>query len=447
MLMENSRAGQTPRSFNRHLFSAAALLAGMSHSKLSFGATVNPTYRWSYAFPNAAAVDPAKVRIWIIGSPAPARYNTGDILLAVGPNGALTGDDYGPPFDLKGPLVLCGLTLHPTPRLIGSPFSARNPYKGINNIFDFKFAATATSHAPWRHEPNQAEVNWPFVFFCNSRIDFQAQRCNFGDIMRVGIRDARSNDPRTKAMRGPKCAVFWNKIRLEHGPHYSDDYYTSNGQLIGANRFHSDGIQNMGGVACWRVADTYMNWIMGQAFFCGVDPETYGFPRTTRHKFRNVAWEHVAPWNANLPSDYNPATGSEGTLWASPRMVMNYESGFNGSPFELSDYSTGKYWATIFEGQCYIKRNSNFSTTNVDRYLACADGINGRDTNGNYKFSTAVKPTHTFPAWAGNIRLLQRSQILPQVVDPAHTGSPLRITSVGQFMSILFSNGGSTLTT
>ena len=277
MLLETSTASRTRRSFNLQLVSTATLLSGVSRSKLCFGGTSrsegspNPAYRWSYAFPSAAAVDPAKVRIWAIGSPAPARYNTGDILVAVGPNGALTGDDYGPPFDLKGPLVLCGLTLHPTPRLIGSPFNASSPYKRISNIFAFRFAATATSHAPWRHEPNQAAVNWPFVFFCNSKINFQAQRCNFGDIMRVGVNDAQINDKNTRALRGPKCAVLWNKICLERGPHYSDSYYDSNGKLIGTNRFHSDGIQNMGGVACWRIADTYMNWIMGQAFFCGRD--------------------------------------------------------------------------------------------------------------------------------------------------------------------------------
>ena len=125
---------------------------------------------------------------------------------------------------------------------------------------------------------------------------------------------------------------------------------------------------------------------------------------------------------------------------------MNFESGFSGSPFEVSDYDTGKYWATLFEGQCYIKCSTNYGTANVNRYLDAPGGIIGRDENGNYKFSTEVKPTHTFPAWAGNIRLLQRSQILPQVVDPAHTGSPLRITSVDQFMSILSASRTSAVT-
>ena len=112
-------------------------------------------YDWGYPFPRADAVDRAKVRLYTIGSAAPSPYNTGDILVAVGPNSPLTGDQYGPPFDLKGPLVLCRLDLRPTGRLIGSPFSASDPYKGVNNIFNFRFAATATSHAPWQHEPDR----------------------------------------------------------------------------------------------------------------------------------------------------------------------------------------------------------------------------------------------------------------------------------------------------
>jgi hypothetical protein len=42
----------------------------------------------------------------------------------------------------------------------------------------------------------------------------------------------------------------------------------------------------MDGVAGWRVADCYLNWIMGQAFFCGSVAEKYGFPRAVRHKYK-----------------------------------------------------------------------------------------------------------------------------------------------------------------
>src|SRR5262245_50219541 len=121
----------------------AAGLALVSAALARHGAVLGASavYDWGYPFPRADAVDPAKVRLWTFGSAAPSPYNTGDILVAVGPNRPQTGDQYGPPFDLKGPLVLCGLDLRPTGRLIGSPFSASNPYMGVNNIFTCRFAA------------------------------------------------------------------------------------------------------------------------------------------------------------------------------------------------------------------------------------------------------------------------------------------------------------------
>jgi hypothetical protein len=180
-----------------------------------------------------------------------------------------------------------------------------------------------------------------------------------------------------------------------------------------------------------------MNWIMGQAFFCGNQAEKYGFPRSVRQKYKNVAWEHAAPWG-NHPSMPNPATASEGSLFASPRMVMNYEGGFDTTtPVDLSDYNAGKYWAVLFEGQNYIKRSTSWTNTNVERYLDPKAGINGRDANGNYQFSNTVKPTHNYPAWQGNCRLLTSGQTLPQVVDPAHTGFAHRLTSKEAFMAAI----------
>ena len=60
-------------------------------------------------------------------------------------------------------------------------------------------------------------------------------------------------------------------------------------------------------------------------------------------------------------------------------MVMMHEGGSEvTTPYEVSDYNNGQYWATIFENQCHIKKSTSWPQTDVNRYLA-SGGINGRD--------------------------------------------------------------------
>ena len=425
-------------------------------------------FDWGYPFPNAAAVNSARVKILTFAelrsTTPPPDYQVGDIIVISGPSGPTTTVENGNRFDLLGPIVIPGIEYRPIPNRYGSA-STSNPYRGTNNIIQLHFASNARSHASWQHETGQS-VNWPFIFWCNSRINWQTNGCQFGDLMRGGIRGAqpRNNASPVPQLVGPQCAVFWNKIYQERGTHYANGEWDANGNLVSSSPtsaiFHSDGwqqsnVSGVGGTVCWRFANVYMNWIMGQAFFCGNQPEKYGFPRYVRQKYRDVAWEHAFPWDNN-PAMPNPATtnpDAEGTLWVSPRMVMNFEGGFDApNPIDLSQssenpnaYAEGRYWAALFEGQCYIKRSTNHPHTNVNRYLNATNGINGRDANGNWQFSTgptAIQSNHTYPAWEGNIRLLTPTQTLPQVVDPTHTGPAHRITSTGaagvdQFMTMI----------
>ena len=112
-------------------------------------------------------------------------------------------------------------------------------------------------------------------------MNFSTNKCQFGDLMRGGIKGAKPMGADKK--HDPPCAaMFWNKIHVERGPHYADDEYNASGQKIGNNMFHSDGWQQsnasgVGNTIIWRVADCYLNWIMGQAFFQGNQGEKYGF--------------------------------------------------------------------------------------------------------------------------------------------------------------------------
>ena len=394
-------------------------------------------YNWHYPFPAADKVDPARVRLWRFGEGRPANYELGDILVAVGPDGPITAVENGPPFELLGSIVLVGLDYRPKPNRIGSPFNAANPYRGTNNIIQPIFAANAQSHASWEYEPGQS-CRYPFIFWANSVVNFSTNKCHFGDTMRGGIKNAKPMDA-DKVHHPPCAAVFWNKINIERGPHYADDEYDASGKKLRSNAFHSDGWQQsnntgVGNTIIWRFANVYINWIMGQVFFCGNQPEKYGFSRL-RQKYANVAWEHVKQWD-NHPSIPKIGQGIPGTLWNSPRMVMNYEGGFdqNINPVELSDYGKGKYWPVLFEEQCYIKNTANWPITETRRYLNDPGGIMNAGNYGDYRFSDEVKPTQNYPAWAGKIRLLKSTDPLPQVVDPDHCGHQHRITSVAEFM-------------
>jgi hypothetical protein len=151
-------------------------------------------FSWGYPFPRADAVDPTKVRLWAFGQAKPSPYNIGDILVVTGPSGTVTTPENDPPFDLLGPVVLCGIDFRPSPNRIGSPFNANNPYRGTNRIIMFHFAANAKAHATWEHETGKA-VDWPFIFFCNSRINYQTNGCQFGDLMRGGIKGVSRKTP------------------------------------------------------------------------------------------------------------------------------------------------------------------------------------------------------------------------------------------------------------
>ena len=139
-----------------------------------------------------------------------------------------------------------------------------------------------------------------------------------------------------------------------------------------------------------------------------------------------------------------PGAGPSTTLWATPRMVMNYEGGIlaGGSVVEKSDYAAGKYWPAFFEDQCWIKNTANNPNTDVKRYLAEGAGILNNGNYGDYRFSTDVKPSQKYPAWAGKLRLLKSTDALPRTCDPAQCGPEHRLTSVDQFMAAIGSGGG-----
>lgn len=423
-------------------------------------------FTWGYPFPNAAAVDPARVRIMTmaqLAGPRPSGYAVGDIIVVSGPNGPWTGTQNDPGFDLLGPLVICGFDFRPSPHRYGCSNTA-NPYTGTNRvIMEFIFANNARSHASWEHEPGRS-INWPFLFLCNSTVNYQTNRCQFGDTIRGGLRDAKPTDANKNSV-GPQAGMFWNKIFYQRGPHYADDEFNANGTPTGrTNIFHSDGWQPsgeanppIGNVVILRFANVHWDWIMGQAIFCGSQPQKLGFPRDYRMKFKNCSWEHTDPWEEH-PCMPKPGAdpNKPGNLFTSPRLIMNYEGGFGSPPFfEVSNYAAGNYWPTLLEGQNYVKKSAkvanpelaNFgrpARTELHRYLDPTGANGGQgiasgiwDANGNWKFTTTVGPTHEWPAWQGNIRLLERTQTLPQVVDPAHCGAAHRLTSVAQFMTAI----------
>lgn len=442
-VIESGQIKYTPRSGETGADSVGYRIKNTANNTTDVGvlsiqinaAAPSGVFTWGYPFPRADAVDSTKVRMWTIGTGYPSGYATGDILIAnfANPAAIQTGRNFNIS-GLKGPLVLCGMTINPTGALHGNPYSA--DWVGADYIFKVNFASTAKAHASWEHENNKS-IDWPFVFYCNCQIDYSVNNCNFGDMMRIDIAGSQTLDA-SKQLRGPQSAAFWNKIFLKRGPHYADDEVNSSGTVLQNAAFHSDGIQVFGSTPVIRWANCYLDWIMGQCFFCGRQAEDWGFPRTTRTKFKNCAWVHNVPWKT-LPGGYHPQDGAPSTtLWDSPKMVMNGEQGFGTKPpFEVSDYGSGKYWAALFEGQCYIKRIATHTSLNVNRFLAPQDGITGRDASGNYQFATAVQSTHTYPAWAGNLRLLGTGTDAPSVLDTSHVGLAHRLTTVNAFMTAI----------
>lgn len=413
-----------------------------------------------YKYPGAASLEVGRIKPWAIGNALPT-HEQGDTILAYGPLSALTGDAYGKG-GLKGSLVLMGATFNPTPRLYG--VDSRNPigagyraYMGVNNIFDFLFDATARHHTSWEVEPGLT-VDWPIVYFCNIAIDWSVNGCSFGDFLRCGNAGSSPNDTTSKALRGRKTVAFFNKVRVNRGPFYADDECDAAGTtILRQTQFHSDGIQTKKGLVGWRVADSHFDWVMGQNFFCGVVPEDEGFPRTIRQRYANVSWQHSAPWALKAPNLYqpDPSVWDTGDVRRNPRMVMNYEGGFSGTPVETSDYGNGKYWAAHFERSCYIK--SKYTLNNAENQFYLAPGGNGGSasapnnngilsrpktgTSGQYGFSGEVKTSHTYPAWScasgASVTLMDNTQTLPVTCPADHVGYSLRVTTAAEALAIL----------
>lgn len=370
------------------------------------------SYAWTHSFPNAAQVDPTKIKLWIIGTPVP-RHNVGDIILGIGPKRALIG---ATPISgsFKGPLVLTGLTLEPTGNLAADYSTSAAPVLGTTALIQPTFTSDARSHWTWEG------VNWPFLFVSNTYVDYRANECSFGDFIRVQ-QSGHLPNASNGSFAGPKAIVILNKIYMRNGPHY-----VSNTVKSGSNG-HSDGIQSLGGIPVYRAADCYFNWPGGQLFFSGREAADCGWPRSTRWDMRNVAMDHGQFWNKNVRSH---------VLNTNAAFVKAYEAE-NGA-FELYDYKNGKYMAINFSSQCYVRGRFSLSdAVNVRKYIGGSGGINGIDSNGNWKFNTLINGNHTYPAYAGRVRYLPPGARLPQTCNPDHTGCALAISSVAQFMNIL----------
>lgn len=371
----------------------------------------NPAYAWTHAFPNAAGVDPSKVKLWNIGSAIPA-HNVGDIILGVGPTGAITANALGGQF--KGPLVLIGLTMRPTGTLAADYSTAAAPVLGTTALLRPNFTADARSHWTWEGR------NWPFLFLANVYVDYQTNACSFGDLIRV---QQLGNQPNAAdgSMQGPKAIVIQNKIYMNKGPHYVSSTVDPN------ENGHSDGIQSLGGIPIYRAADCFFSWCGGQLYFSGREASDCGWPRTTRWDLRNVAMDHTPFWNSNVRTH---------VLNTNAQFIKAYEEATGA--FELYDYDTGKYMAVNFGTQCYVRGRFVLSdTANVRKYIGGPGGITGVDANGNWQFNGLVKGNHTYPAYAGQVGYLPPTASLPQTCNPDHTGAALRITSVDQFMNII----------
>ena len=377
--------------------------------RVSSGAT--SAYAWTHVFPNAAAVDASKVKLWNIGSAVPA-HNVGDIILGVGPANAITANNISGQF--KGPLVLVGLTMRPAGTLAADYSTAAAPVLGTTALLQPSFTADARSHWTWEGR------NWPFLFVANIYIDYQTNACSFGDFIRIKQLGNQTNAA-DGSFQGPKAIVIQNKIYMNRGPHYVSN------TVDPASNGHSDGIQSLGGIPIYRAADSYFNWPGGQLYFSGREASDCGWPRTTRWDLRNVAMDHAAFWNNNVQAH---------SLNTNAQFIKAYED--ETGSFELYDYDTGKYMGVYFGSQCYVRGRFPLSDTpNVKKYIGGPGGITGVDGSGNWQFSTAIKGNHSYPAYAGSVRYLPPTATLPQTCDPNLTGSALRITSVAQFMNII----------
>lgn len=473
----------------------AALQSSTSIIRVSVSApVVGNAYDHTYKYPAAATLDVNRIKPWRIGTALPAHIK-GDTILAYGSGDALTGDSYEPPSagQLKGSLVHIGETYLPIPRLYGADEYPNNnswanpegrwdknnkpetfpresnpnykPFMGVNHIWNLTFAADAEHHDTWEAEPGFF-VKWPVIFFANLSINYETNACNFGDFLRaqnLGSLPMDTSASSNRYERGNKVVVIYNKVKMHRGAHYCDQQVDSTGKHIGSNAFHFDGIQTQKGLVSMRLADCHFNWIMGQNVFCGLVPETEGFPRRIRQHYSNVSWEHALPWGPKGLSTYcpDPENYDEGSLQYSPRMIMNYEGGFGAGPYvettkerptatPPTGFSLGQYWPIKIDSTCYIKskwllnqqKSGNYV---VRRYINPPQGISApiTGTAGDYTTTSdnVIGPTQLYKPYdfaaGAKLRLLDKNQTLPVTVQDSHVGSSLRVSTAAAAAAVL----------
>jgi len=396
-------------------------------------AGTSPAYAWPYPLPGADAVTASMVKLWTPGTALPAGYVDGNILVVQAPATPITIENWIVGVEFKGHVVVPGADFQPAGIWQGSGHTESTPFLGLTALMRPKFSSTARSHVPWEVEPGLT-VNWPVFMVVNSKINYQTNGCNFGDIIRGSVTGATKNNA-AHELTGPKAVIIWNKVIIERGTHYASNILN---HPSGTENGHSDGIQSLKGFVSYRAGDCQIDWTAGQLFFSGQEAGALGWPRTVRWKFKNVAVDHSAPWTTN-------ATALNADLLIQPQFVKAYEESATANG-ENYDYAAGQYMATLFETTCYMRgrwpktqwASGSSPSRGAGKYLSGPGGVTtGLDANQYYRFLTTVQPTHNFPAYAGELKYLEPAQTLPQTCDPAHVGSAHRVTSVAQFLAMI----------
>ncbi|MFZ1430732.1 MAG: hypothetical protein WAS21_28690, partial [Geminicoccaceae bacterium] len=389
-------------------------------------ARVASIHNWTIPFPNVGGIDKARVREWRNGDSAPSGYAVGDILLMLAEDDPIDKLDMN--FDLLGHFVCTGQRFEPRPvSTLYAPYD--NTVKGCGVMAGVEFKATARSHALWEGR------NWPIYFFHNNYIDWAANKCCFGDFMKVTQIGATANDS-SYAFTGPKASVWWQKNYVANGPCYVSDNINAafTPPKTEQQDGHADGIQVMGGVPILRVADCHIKMGGGQTFFLGKEAEICGFPRSTRWELWNTVLVHQAPWDSRIQV---PTSGTG--LARFPKFIMGYEgpATLQKPKHESTDYATGKYVATKFMSQCWVQtRWASLTTAEKKIFLGPTNGVD-IDADGNFTFDTAIKTSHTYPIYAGLLKFLAAGATTPTVVDPAHTGPAAGFANKAAFFAAI----------
>lgn len=378
--------------------------------KATITAVAASVFDWTLPFPNAAGIDTTKIKVWNYGSAVPS-HDVGDIILLLGNGAAIETIDFPDVGNaLKGPCVVSGFTILPRPSA-SLTASYSTSVKGRAPLMQPKFAASARSHWNW------GGSNEPFLWFTNIHLDPRVNACDFFDIMKVYFYGSAAHDT------GPYLHVFWQKVYMHNGPHYvSDD---SNGGDNG----HSDGIQCMGNVVV-HGADLHLKMCGGQMFFGGQMPEKYGYPRQRRWELTRTLLVHQAKWNTNVQV---PATGT--AIARLPKLIAGDEQHATATG-ENSDPASGKYLATRFTDCTIQTLYAAPSLAEKKAYIGPKDGVDVNDS-GQYAFSTEVWGDHTYPMWAGGLRLIGPAATPPAYVDTAHTGKDVGFSSKNAFLTAI----------